>query len=225
MINSIPLGDSDYIHHTNILEDKRFTFQDLTQASKDVVTLKNILFEGKDHMDKPFSPGIQFSIHYNFSDIVDRFRAYIREVILKMYTEDYGIDPGFNISTFWIYYQHNSSKPAYWHSHPKSNLLRYDKTVGRETPMQVPNYKTCVLYLQVPEDVKESGKIWFSPNRNLKLEKDNKVTKNDISVAPKQGDLLIFPYYTPHFPELHTGKTARIVLGSNIYIKKPKSII
>lgn len=224
-MNSIPLGDSDYINHTNILEDKRFTLQELTQACKDIVTLKNILFDGKDHMDKPFSPGIQFSIHYNFSDIVDRFRAYIREVILKMYTEEYNIKPDFNISTFWIYYQHKSSKPAYWHSHPSSNILRYDKNLDREAPMQVPNYKTCVLYLQVPEDVHEAGKIWFSPNKHLMLEKDNNVSKNDISYTPKQGDLVVFPHYTPHFPELHTGDTARIVLGSNIYIRKPKSVI
>ena len=224
-MKSIPLGSSDYIYHTNILEDSRFTSLDLLQASKDIVTLKNILFPGQEQMDKPFSPGIQFSIHYNFSEVVDRFRAYIREVILKMYVDDFNIEPDFNISTFWIYYQDKSSKQAYWHSHPNSNIMRYDRTLDREAPMKVPNYKTCVLYIQVPEDVEESGKIWFSPNKHLELEKDNKVREGDVSYAPKQGDLVVFPNYTPHFPELHNGKTARIVLGSNIYVRKPKSLI
>ena len=224
-MNSIPLGGSDYIFYTSVLKGSKFTTLDLVQASHDITTLKNILFPGQEHMGKPFSPGIQFSIHYNFSDIVDRFRAYIREEVLKMYSKDFGIEPDFNISTFWVYYQDKSSKEAYWHSHPNSNIMRYDRTLDREAPMKVPNYKTCVLYIQVPEDVEESGKIWFSPNKNLDLEKDNKVREGDVSFTPKQGDLVIFPHYTPHFPELHKGNTPRIVLGSNIYVKKPLSFI
>lgn len=222
---SLPVG-SELILYENLIDNSIFNEEDFKIASLDVTKFKNFIDPNIQDFKIREAPGIQYQLEYIFSEVITKLNLYSINQVKSIYEKQYGREAPLVISSSWIYYQDKAVKNAFWHHHRESQIKTPNNRYGKTKTTKLPNYKTLVIYLQLPEDVKDSGKIWFSPNRNKNAgSHGNKVSKTDVSFTPKVGDVVIFPGTMPHFPELHEGDTTRIVFGSNLYIEKPKTLL
>ena len=223
--NSLPVG-SELVLYQNLIDNNTFSEEDFKIASSDVTKLKNLFHPSKEDFNLRLEPGIQLMQEYMFSEVITKLNLYGMKQVKSIYENEYDREAPLVIAPSWIYYQHKDVKSNFWHVHTEAKVKTYSNG-AKHIYTNFPVYKTLVMYFQLPEDVKEAGKIWFSPNRRKFIPgiPNNKISQRDVSFTPKVGDIVIFPGTMPHFPEIHKGDTNRIVLGTNVYIQKPKSLL
>jgi len=210
----------------NLIEKNYFTEKDFATASSEVINFKNFIDPNIEDFNIPDSPGIQYNLGFSIGEIISKLQLHSMKEVASIYENEYNRKAPLAVSTSWVYYQNKASKNTFWHTHLDSTISTPSTHSGKQKVTKLPNYRTLVIYLQLPEDVEESGRIWFSPNKKKSLTRlNNKISKTDVNFTPKVGDVVIFPGSMPHFPEIHKGDKTRIVLGANLFLEKPKSLI
>ncbi len=142
------------------------------------------------------SPGIQSRIHIFSKNIND-----LRNEVLKKIISYFELDENYLIGCDdWVYISDNKNNKTNYHDHLSTGNLRY----LRESPQW-----SVVYYAEVPNNLEgKDGCISF-------LTKDNE----EVSVLPVENQIIMFPTYVLHKPELNKNSTnKRVVYAANITI-------
>lgn len=143
---------------------------------------------------KPGSPSIQSTIYIE-NGLMAEIISYANKKVLDTYFKNKSIK---YISDNWVFKPTAESTPGGWHTHSK---MEFTSTKGEWA---------WVYYVTMPN--KDRGNILFRDKGE------------EISYDPTPGDLLVFPSYLEHWPQLNPNSNEpRRIIGGNLCEVKYKT--
>ena len=157
------------------------------------------------------SPGIQSKIVIVSKNIED-----IRNEILKKVISHFKLKKNYLISyEDWVYISENTNRQSNYHNHLGG---------GNNKLIKEPPQWSIVYYAEMPNNLQgNDGFLYFLTNNG-----------DEVSVLPKESQLIMFPSNVQHKPQLNKNSTnKRIVYATNItildrskkYVKKTKTLL
>ena len=157
------------------------------------------------------SPGIQSKICIVSKNIED-----IRNEILKKVISHFKLKKNYLISyEDWVYISENTNRQSNYHNHLGA---------GNGKLIKEPPQWSIVYYAEMPNNLEgNDGFLYFLTNDG-----------DEVSVLPKESQLIMFPSNVQHKPQLNKNSTnKRIVYATNItildrskkYVKKTKTLL
>lgn len=211
---------------TNLIDNGIFSKDEIKKSLEDIFILKEFLDPGVTSHGIYDSPGIQYTLSYSFSDVVDRMLKHCKKETTNTYLHR-RTNKSFKASIFtnWIYMAFANEPRRFWHHHENLWVDTPEPKTGKLRRVPFRGDLTYVLYLSLPENMEEKGGLIHFTNKAADKSLMEDINLKEYTYKPKIGDLIIFPAGLNHMPEQSSDPTTRVIIGGNAHFRKNPTLI